>query len=308
MKRALVLGGSGFIGSALTHRLQMEGTWVTVIDIREPRFEHPDEFFRFDLRQPVVHAGGYDEVYQLAADLGGAGYIYPGGRDAEIMANNVAINRNVAKAFSHGLCGRLLFTSSACVYPQNQQWLLEGVEGTPGTAYGWEKLFAEKLYEAHRARGLNVCIARLGTVYGPVCAYEGGREQAVAALCRKAIDAPEGGELEVWGDGRQQRSLVYVDDVVEALIALARSKDFDGPVNISEPFTTECDAIARCAMALSGKQLRIVHVPGPVGERASCMVTVLAKNKLGWKATMSLSIGMARTFKWIAEQKARPAA
>ncbi len=313
MKRALVLGGAGFIGLALTRRLIDEGSAVRSVDIKKQSREFCRDPRVRDLRQEIpawlACAGPYpfDEVYQLAADVGGAGHIFTGKHDADVMANNVRINTNVAQAFTYGR-GRLLFTSSSCVYDDlfstSMRALAETDVSQPSSAYGWEKLFSEKLYQAHaRNYGLNVCISRFSTVYGPGSPFEGGRENAVAAICRKVIDAPDGGEVEVWGDGEQVRPLVYIDDIVEALIRLMRCKDFIGPVNLANTELTSCNEIAQMAIALSGKQLRIKNVPGPTGKQVLKMTTDLAEKHFGWHATTPFEVGLERTFKWISDQK-----
>lgn len=320
MKHALVLGGAGFIGMALTRKLKAEGYWVRAVDLRFSPFAESaaDDFTLLDLRRDLPawlsHAPGgakFDEVYQLACDMGGAGYIFTGEHDADVMANNVRINTNVATTFSKVGCGSLLYTSSSCVY--NDEFAGHAVlteahadVNQPSNGYGWEKLFCEKLYEAHaRNKGLNVSITRFSTIYGPGSAYDDGREKAVAAICRKVLDAPHGGEVEVWGDGQQVRPLVYIDDLLDAITGLARCKSFAGPVNIANDEMTTCDHVASRAIALSNKRLTIKHVPGPIGKQVLDMSTALAKQHLGWKAKTPFDVGIERTFEWIAAQKAR---
>lgn len=329
MKRVLVLGGSGFIGMALIKRLKREGAWVRSVDTRKSPFaDSPaDAFVLFDLRDPLPEwlataPGGlpFDEVYQFACDMGGAGYIFTGEHDADLMSNNVMINTNVARAFSRFKCGRLLYTSSACVYNDddanlngaNGFLLSEGMadyNGGPSNGYGWEKLFCEKLYEAHSDNyGLNVCVTRFATIYGPGCSFDDGREKAVAAICRKVVDAPNGGEVEVWGDGEQVRPLVYIDDLLDAITGLMRCQTFDGPMNVASTEFTTCNEIARQAIALSNKRLAIKNVPGPIGKQTLKMSTDLAETHIGWRATTPFEVGLERTFEWIAAQKARRAA
>lgn len=327
MKKALVLGGSGFIGMALIRRLRDEGAFVRAVDQKlSPFAESPaTEFMLFDLRQdlPAVVALApndqpFDEVYQFATDMGGAGYIFTGEHDAEVMANNVRINLNVATAFSRRFpCGRLLYTSSACIY--NDAYadygggrLLREVDGdlhTPSNGYGWEKLFSEKLYQAHAQNyGLNICMTRFATIYGPGSSFDDGREKAVAAICRKVLDAPNGGAVEVWGDGEQIRPLVYIDDLLDAITGLMRCKTFSGPMNVANTELTTCNEIARKAIALSNKRLTIKNVPGPIGKQTLLMDTSLAEQHLGWTAKTPFDVGLERTFEWIAVQKSKRAA
>jgi nucleoside-diphosphate-sugar epimerase len=238
------------------------------------------------------------------------------------MSNNVAINRNVARAFSGRYrCGRLLYTSSSCVYNDDFADALSSGERIrkpaqlhesdaddyqPSNGYGWEKLFCEKLYEAHRRNyGLNVCMTRFSTIYGPGSAFDDGREKAVAAICRKVIDAPNGGEVEVWGDGEQIRPLVYIDDLLDAITGLMRHGRFHGPVNIANHELTTCNEVGRQAIALSNKRLAIKNVDGPIGKQVLHMSTDLAEKHLGWKASTPFSVGLERTYEWIAGIKAK---
>ena len=327
MKYALVLGGSGFIGSALARRLKDEGYWVRIVDYRYPSkdFTAYNTFVKCDLRDSCFPLNrpesGWDEVYQFACSGGGAGYIFAGEYDADVIRNNVQINANVARHFADhpDKVGRLLYTSSSCVYNDD---FADGSSATspyfrleerdadwrlPSNAFGWEKRFSEELWLAHKRNyGLNVCISRFSTIYGPGSAYDNGREKAVAAIIRKVLDAPDGGEVEVWGNGEQIRPLVYIDDLLAALTGLTRS-NMTGPVNIANEEFTTCDDIAREAIRLSNKRLTVRHVPGPIGKQVLRMSTTLAKQELGWRATTPFSVGLARTFEWIAAQKAKAA-
>jgi GDP-D-mannose 3', 5'-epimerase len=322
MKKALVLGGAGFIGNALCAKLKSEGYWVRAVDIRSSPFGDTDcdDFAYYDLRtgMPLWLAYPYgehrfDEVYQFAANMGGAGYLFTGEHDAEIITDNVRINANVAQTLSRTGCGRLLYTSSACVYNDVMANKLVGplLESDannylPSNVYGSEKRFSEDLYIAHeRNYGLNVCITRFSTIYGPGSAFDGGRENAVAAICRKVIDAPQDGDVEVWGDGKQIRPLVYIDDLLGGITRLARSSASRGPMNIASDELTTCDTIAKLAIARSNKRLTIKYVPGPVGKQQLVMSTKLAACTLGWKASTPFSVGLERTFDWIASQKAQ---
>lgn len=335
MKKALVLGASGFIGGAICKRLKDEGYWVQAADHRnapftESRKPECDRFHLHDLREGVpvwlTHAPGgerFDEVYQFACNMGGAGFIFTGEHDAQIIRDNVLINANVAKTFSEVGCGRLLYTSSACVYNDDfadcismeelgygrESRLLseaDALRDNPSNAYGWEKLFSEQLYEAHRRNyGLNVCITRFATVYGPGSSFDDGREKAVAAICRKVLDAPQGGEVEIWGDGKQVRPLVYIDDLVEAITRLVRHPSCNGPINLAHTEETTCDEIAQHAIALSNKRLTLRHVSGPVGKQFLRMTTDVAEEELGWNASTPFAVGLEKTFEWIAAQKAK---
>lgn len=318
-RRALILGGAGFIGMALTDRLIDEGMIVHAIDQKMPPFEmsRASVFTIMDLRndyaiKQIAYGVLFDEVYQFACDMGGAGYIFTGDHDADVITNNVLINSHVARIFSKRGCGRLLYTSSSCVYSDHlgakhsHDRIREPDTdfGPPSNAYGWEKLFSEQIYEAHRRNfGLNVCMTRFSTIYGPGSAYDNGREKAVAAICRKVLDAPNGGEVEVWGDGEQIRPLVYIDDLLDAITGLVRCKDFSGPMNVANAELTTCNEIARQAIARSNKRLTIKNVPGPIGKQVLDMSTDKAEQFIGWKAKTPFSVGLERTFDWIAQQK-----
>lgn len=336
MKTALVLGSSGFIGSALCSKLYDEGYWVRGVDIRWPYdlVGGCHDFQRADLRDydkvieiirpPIPGIHRFDEVYALAADVGGAGYIFTGDHDAQVARNNLLINANVAKALAGGRhgpnCGSVLYTSSSCIYNDEFADASFGIDpafrlderddrlAQPSNTYGWEKRFSEELWLAHKRNfGLDVRISRFSTIYGPGCGYHGGRENAVAAIIRKVLDAPDGGEVEVWGDGEQIRPLVYIDDLLAALTRLIRTRNFTGPVNISTDEFTTCNDIAREASRLSNKRLTVRYVPGPIGKKSLQMSTKLAKEELGWEATTPFSVGLERTFEWIAAQKAKAA-
>ena len=329
--KALIFGASGFVGTALTKRLKDEGALVVAADIRQSPFGRSvaDGFVQTDLRTPwaaeaIAKGRDYDEVYQLACNMGGAGYIFTGEHDAEVIRDNVLINTNVAEVFSRVGCGRLLYTSSSCVYNDgfadnangggppvvlHEHMGTQCWGGGPSNSYGWEKLFSEELYLAHKRNyGLNVAITRFSTIYGPGSAFDDGREKAVAAICRKVLAAPNGGDVEVWGDGAQVRPLVYIDDLLDAITRLVRHETFSGPVNVANAEETTCDDVARAAIALSNKRLTIKHVPGPTGKQVLRMTTDLAEKHLGWKATTPFAVGIERTFEWIASQMAHKAA
>lgn len=323
MRTALILGGSGFIGTALANRLVDEGTWVRVLDRERNEFETPSraaDFGIVDLRDTIpdwasidIYGKSFDEVYQLAVDAGGAGYIY-GNRHAQIMTNNVRINTTVIRHFAEVRCGRLFFASSSCVYSDTlSNPLLHGgfpllerdaYSSTPSSGYGWEKLFSEQMYQAAKANyNLDTCIARFSTVYGPGSPFDGEKAKAVGAICRKVIDAHDDQDIEVWGDGTQARPLLYVEDLVTAIIKLVRREGLNAPVNIATKETVTCDDIARNAIELSGKRLTIKHVPGPTGKDVLMMDTGIAEANLNWIAATPFYAGLEMTYRWIEKQK-----
>lgn len=321
-KTALVLGAGGFIGTHLVTRLKQDGYWVRGADIRMPAFgpSSADEFVRADLRQGAAISAlfdrRFDEVYQLAADMGGAGYIFSGDNDAAVMTNSAQINLNVVQHCPPSACGRLLFTSSACVYPRHTQADPERPDchedaaypADPESDYGWEKLFAERLYDAaRRNNGLDACVARLHNVFGPLGAWEGGREKAPAAICRKVAEAADGGEFEIWGDGQQTRSFLYVDECVEGLTRLMRSRH-SGPLNLGSTELVSIQDLARMVIDISGKALSIRFVDGPQGVRGRNSDNRRIQECLGWQPSQPLRLGMEKTYAWIAGQVTRQSA
>ena len=324
MKTALVCGAGGFIGGHLVHRLKAEGYWVRGVDLKAHEYglgDAADHFVRGDLRDPRVVDALFDrpvdEVYQLAADMGGAGYIFTGDHDADVMHNSALVNLNVAEAAVRHGAGRLFYSSSACMYPAYNQEDPENPKcaedsaypAAPDSEYGWEKLFSERLYLAfHRNRGLDVRIARFHNIFGPQGTWNGGREKAPAAMCRKVAEAPEGGAIEVWGDGLQTRSFLYVDECVEGVRRLMAS-DFAGPVNVGSEEMVTINDLARLTMEVAGKPLAIRNVPGPTGVRGRNSDNHLVRERLGWAPSEPLRAGLARTYAWVAEQvaAARPA-
>ncbi len=314
-KRILVCGAGGFVGGRLVRRLKQSGAWVRGVDIRRHEFADPpaDESVLGDLREPqfvreVVH--GVHEVYQLAADMGGAGYIFTGEHDAELMRNSALINLNVLEEGRRAGIEGIFYSSSACIYPEHNQRDPENPRcaedsaypAAPDSEYGWEKLFSERLYLSYRRNyGMNVRIARFHNVFGPEGTWEGGREKAPAALCRKVAMAPDGGEIEIWGDGAQTRTFLYIDEALEGVERLMAS-GFPGPVNLGSEEMISLDGLAREIMAIAGKRLAIRHVPGPTGVRGRTSDNSLARQKLGWAPSRPLREGLAKTYAWIAEQ------
>ncbi len=319
MQRAVVFGAAGFIGTHLVRRLKGESYWVRGVDARRPDTgaDRADEFLLGDLRDPAfvdrAVAPGADELYQLAADMGGAGYIFSGDNDARIMHDSALINLHTADiARRHGV-GTLFYASSACIYPRHRQLDAAAIglredsayPAEPDSEYGWEKLFSERLYAACRRNyGLDVRIARLHNVYGPGNAWRGGREKAPASLCRKVAEAQDGGTIEVWGDGGQTRSFLYVDDGIDGIRALMRS-DCCGPVNIGSEELVSIDDLAALIMRAAGKTLAVRHVEGPVGVRGRNSHNGLMCAATGWQPRTSLEDGISHTYRWIAAQVTR---
>lgn len=315
-KEALVLGAGGFIGSHVVARLKKDGWWVRGASTHPPRWSASlaDEFISGDLTSPAFCASvldrPFDRVYQLAANMGGAGFTFSGENDADIMHDSAMMNLNIAKLAAERGVKRIVYSSSACVYPHenrpdptNPSYKEESAyPADPDSEYGWEKIFSERLYRAYaRNKGLNVRIARFHTIYGPEGAWEGGREKFPAALCRKVAQAPDGGEVEIWGDGLQTRSFTYIDDCIEGVERLMDS-DFTGPVNIGSDELTSINDLARMVIKISGKNLTIKNVPGPQGPRGRNSDNTLIKEKLGWAPSISLQEGMKKMYAWVLEQ------
>jgi len=316
MKKALVCGAGGFIGSHLVKRLKKEGFWVRGVDLKYPEFSETagDEFFIGDLRDQVVCKSitdiPFDEVYQLAADMGGAGFVFTGNNDADIMHNSGLINLNILEACHKRNIKGIFYSSSACIYPEYNQRDPNNPKcsedsaypAAPDSEYGWEKLFSERLYLAfHRNYGMEVRIARYHNIFGREGTWQGGREKAPAALCRKIAIAQDGGEIEIWGDGLQTRSFLYIDDCLEGTLRLMRS-NFTGPVNIGSEEMVTINQLAGMIMEIAGKKLILRHIPGPLGVRGRNSDNRLIKEKLGWGPTISLAEGLEKTYVWIEEQ------
>jgi GDP-D-mannose 3', 5'-epimerase len=321
MKSALVCGGGGFIGSHLVKRLKSEGFWVRAVDLKYPEFSatEADDFVIADLRDAGecrhIIDRSFTEIYQLAADMGGAGYIFTGEHDADIMHNSASINLNILEACRRRNNSRIFYSSSACVYPEHNQLdpnapvtrESSAYPANPDSEYGWEKLFSERLYLAYaRNYGITTRIARYHNIFGPEGTWAGGREKAPAALCRKVAEARDSGAIEIWGDGKQTRSFLYVDECVDGTLRLMRS-NFSGPVNIGSDEMVTLNALARMTIEISGKRLAVEHVPGPLGVRGRNSDNALIKEKLGWAPSQPLRDGLVSTYAWIADQVGRRA-
>lgn len=315
MKRILVNGAGGFIGGHLVRRLKDEGNWVRAVDLKEHEFRRPpaDEFIVGDLRdQSVVRkvVNDIDEVYQLAADMGGAGYIFTGEHDAAVMHNSSTINLNTLHFGCKAGVKKFFYSSSACIYPEYNQLDPDNPKcseesaypAAPDSEYGWEKLFSERLYLAYmRNCGVEVRVARFHNIFGPEGTWRGGKEKSPAAICRKVAEAPDGGEIEIWGDGRQTRSFLYIDECLEGIRRLMES-DFTGPVNLGSEEMVTINQLASMVMKIAGKKLRVRHIPGPLGVRGRNSDNHLIEQKLGWSPSRALQEGLERTYAWISQQ------
>lgn len=337
MKTALVLGAGGFIGSHLVKKLKSEGFWVRGVDLKYP--EHwetvADEFVIGDLRDPQVVSrvmfapnqtslddkiNSFDEVYQLAADMGGAGYIFTGENDANVMHNSALINLNVTHEAVKKSVKRIFYSSSACMYPEHNQLdpnnpnceESSAYPANPDSEYGWEKLFSERLFLAfNRNYGLDVRVARFHNIFGPMGTWDGGKEKAPAAMCRKAVESNS--EIEVWGDGLQTRSFLYIDECIEMVLRFMRQDNFLGPVNIGSEEMVTINQLAQMALDIANKGSYIKNIGGeefinkygfkcPVGVRGRNSDNKLYKEQMGWEPTQTLYEGIEKTFEWINKQ------
>lgn len=315
-RTALVCGAGGFIGSHLVKRLKREGFWVRGVDLKYPEFSPPvaDDFVIGDLRLAstweAILDRSFDECYQLAADMGGAGYIFSGENDAHVMHNSAMINLHMAHYGVVRSVKKVFYSSSACMYPAYNQEDPKNpkcAESTaypaaPDSEYGWEKLFSERLYFAFfRNHKLDIRVARFHNIFGPEGTWTGGREKAPAALCRKVSEQPDGGEIEVWGDGEQTRSFLYIDECIEAVRRLMQSS-FRGPVNIGSEEMVTINQMAALIMAIAHKHVTIKHVAGPLGVRGRNSDNRLIREELGWAPSQPLKEGLAKTYPWIEMQ------
>lgn len=316
MKQALVCGAGGFIASHIVKRLKGEGFWVRGVDVKFPEFAETeaDDFVVGDLRDQSICADivdrRFDEVYQLAADMGGAGYIFTGEHDADVMHNSATINLNMVEACRRRNVKRVFYSSSACMYPAYNQEdpnnpncaENSAYPAAPDSEYGWEKLFSERLYLAYnRNHGMQCRVARYHNIFGPEGTWMGGKEKAPAAMCRKVAETPTGGTIQIWGDGKQTRSFLYIDECVEGTMRLTRSEQ-TGPFNVGSDEMVTINQLVEMAMDIAGKKLHVEHIPGPLGVRGRNSDNRLIKEKLNWAPSQSLREGMEKTYAWIESQ------
>jgi GDP-D-mannose 3',5'-epimerase len=341
-KTALVLGAGGFIGSHMVRRLKAEGYWVRGVDIKRPEYSETeaDEFILGNLTdqkfvERIVRYSGeqgnfyhqvpesmqepFDEIYQYAADMGGAGYIFSGENDSEVMYNSAMINLNLLRAQlelnqkKEINKTKIFYSSSACMYPEYAQMDVDnpGLKESdaypagPDSEYGWEKLFSERLYLTfNRNHGIPVRVARFHNIYGPDSTWEGGKEKSPAAMCRKVAYAEDGGTIEVWGDGEQTRSFLFIDECIEATRRLMES-DFLGPVNIGSEEMVTINRLVETVAKVAGKNINISHIDGPLGVRGRNSNNDLIREKLDWDFSMSLEEGITQTYNWICGEIAK---
>ncbi len=316
MRKVLVCGAGGFIGGHLVKRLKKEGCWVRGVDIKEHEYVKTpsNDFIIGDLRDPQIVRDvidqPFDEVYQLAADMGGAGFIFTGENDADIMHNSAMINLNVVEVSVKVGVKKIFYSSSACMYPERNQMEPDNPNcaedsaypADPDSEYGWEKLFSERFYlAAHRNYGLNIRIARFHNIFGPEGSWNDGREKAPAAFCRKVAETPDKGNFEMWGDGEQTRSFLYIDECLEGVKRLMDS-NYKQPVNIGSDEMVSINQLAKIAMAVAGKKQTIKHIDGPLGVRGRNSDNNLIKEQLGWAPSMPLKDGIEKTYSWISKQ------
>jgi nucleoside-diphosphate-sugar epimerase len=316
-KNILVNGAGGFIGGHMVKRLKFEGHWVRAIDLKSHEFAGlpADEFILGDLRDPQIVAEAVqdiDEVYQFAADMGGAGYIFSGEHDADVMHNSATINLNTLHFGLKAGVRKFFYSSSACIYPEYNQRDPNNPRcsedsaypAAPDSEYGWEKLFSERLYSSFmRNYGIEIRIARFHNIFGPEGTWSGGREKAPAALCRKIAETSPNGEIEIWGDGEQTRSFLYIDECIEGVRRLMES-DCTEPVNIGSEEMVTINQLAQIIMDIAGRKLKLRHIPGPLGVRGRNSDNRLIAARLRWKPSKPLRDGLERTYRWIERQVA----
>ncbi len=316
MKKALVCGAGGFIGSHLVKRLKEEGFWVRGVDLKKPDYSKTlaDHFVVGDLRDQKfckkILDTDFDEVYQLAADMGGAGYIFTGEHDADIMHNSASINLNILRYGLEAKIKKIFYSSSACIYPAYNQTDPNNPKcseesaypAEPDSEYGWEKLFSERLYLSYnRNYTLPVRIARFHNIFGTEGTWRGGKEKAPAAMCRKVAEIKDGGTIEVWGDGKQTRSFLFIEECLDGIRKLMNS-DFTGPVNIGSDEMISINNLVEMVMKIANKKVKIKHIKGPLGVRGRNSDNKLIYKKLKWKPTKPLEYGIKKTYEWIVEQ------
>jgi nucleoside-diphosphate-sugar epimerase len=316
MKKALVLGGGGFIGSHMVNRLKSEGFWVRAVDLKFPEFSstQADDFIQGDLRDPSVCRAAidqrFDEIFQFAADMGGAGFIFTGENDADIMHNSALINLNVLEACLRRNSRKIFYSSSACIYPEHNQMDPDNPNceessaypANPDSEYGWEKLFSERLFLAFSKNyGFESRVARYHNIFGPMGTWQGGREKAPAAICRKVALAKDGDSVEIWGDGKQTRSFLFVDECIEGTLRLMRSNQ-KGPFNIGSNEMVTINQLVEMAAKIAGKKISINHIPGPLGVRGRNSENTLIQKELGWSPSQPLTRGLEKTYNWISSQ------
>lgn len=313
MKQALVCGAGGFIGSHMVKRLKSEGFWVRGVDLKYPEFSPTlaDDFVIGDLRDQLICRDivdrKFDEIYQFAADMGGAGYIFTGEHDANVMHNSATINLNMVEVCRKRNIKRVFYSSSACMYPAYNQEDPDNPNcaedsaypAAPDSEYGWEKLFSERVYLAYnRNHGMECRIARFHNIFGPEGTWTGGKEKAPAAMCRKVATAKNSDVIQIWGDGKQTRSFLFIDECIEGILKLTRS-DKTGPYNIGSDEMVSINRLVAMVMEIAGKKLTIEHIPGPLGVRGRNSDNKLIKKALGWAPNRSLREGLEKTYKWI---------
>ena len=314
MKTALVLGAGGFIGGHMVKRLKSEGYWVRGVDkkLHEHEYSHADDFqladltLQSDVRNVIDQQ--FDEVYQLAADMGGAGYINTNLYDADVMHNSATINLNVLHRCKEMNIKKVFFSSSACVYNEELQSTnvnpdcreSSAYPAHPDSEYGWEKLFSERLFHAYnRQHGMQNKVARFHNIFGPYGTWDGGKEKFPAAICRKIAKANDGDEIEIWGDGEQTRSFLYIDDCIEGVRHLMNSETFHGPVNIGADQMISINDTVDLVAQIAGKTIRKKHIDGPTGVRGRNSNNELIEEKLNWRPSQNLKEGLKETYRWI---------